>query len=231
MTLGWLERRGIRVQRKGFEFFEIPGGQHYDGFTQAIPADFSSATFFMVAAAVTGSRVTLLGLDMNDIQGDKAVASMLEEMGAVVSVNQDGITIEGLGLKGAEFDLNATPDALPAMAVAGACAEGTTRLVNVPQARLKETDRIRVMRTELEKMGAEVEELEDGLVIRRSELRGARVNGHHDHRVVMALSLAGLVAKGATEVETAEAAAVTFPTYVDLMCSLGAKMRRIESSG
>ena len=230
MTLWWLERRGIRLEREGFERFEVPGSQHYDPFTQAIPADFSSATFFLVAAAITGGRVTLRGLDMSDTQGDKAVVAMLREMGAGVSEGQDGITVEGRGLKGVEFDLNATPDALPAMAVAGACADGTTRLVNVPQARLKETDRIRVMRAELSKMGAEVEELEDGLVIHGGELRGTLVDGYHDHRVVMALSVAGLVAKGATEVETAEAASVTFPTYVDLMLSLGAKMRRMDSS-
>ncbi|MFH1742843.1 MAG: 3-phosphoshikimate 1-carboxyvinyltransferase [bacterium] len=231
MTLWWLKRRGIRVERQGFEHFEIPGNQYYDAFSQAIPADFSSATFFLVAAAVTGSRLTLYGLDMSDTQGDKAVVKMLEEMGAEVTIREDSISIEGRGLRGATFDLNATPDALPAMAVAGACAEGETHLVNVPQARLKETDRIRVMHEELSKMGVKVEELADGLVVRGGELRGARVDGHHDHRVVMALSVAGMVAKGSTEIETAEAAAVTFPTYIDLMQSLGARMSKTGLSG
>jgi len=99
---------------------------------------------------------------------------------------------------------------------------GETRLVNVPQARLKETDRIRVMYEELTKMGARIEELHDGLVIRNSTLRGAVVDGRHDHRVVMALSVAGLAAKGLTEIETAESAAVTFPNYLELMQTLGA---------
>jgi 3-phosphoshikimate 1-carboxyvinyltransferase len=189
---------------------------------RTIPADFSSATFFLVAAAITGGRVTLRGLDMSDTQGDKAVIAMLEEMGARVTHSADGVTLEGGSLNGREFDLNATPDALPAMAVAGVCAMGETRLVNVPQARLKETDRIRVMYEELTKMGARIEELHDGLVIRNSTLRGAVVDGRHDHRVVMALSVAGLAAKGLTEIETAESAAVTFPNYLELMQTLGA---------
>ncbi len=231
MTLWWLDLCGIRLQRDGYEHFEIEGGQRYDPFSQLIPADFSSATFFLVAAAVTGGRLTLRGLDMTDTQGDKAVVSMLEEMGARITHEEMAVTIEGGSLSGGEFDLNETPDALPAMAVAGACAQGTTRLVNVPQARLKETDRIAVMCAELTKMGVQVEELEDGMVIHGGSLNGALVDGHHDHRVVMALSVAGMVAKGTTEIETAEAAAVTFPTYVNLMRSIGADLQETQTPG
>jgi 3-phosphoshikimate 1-carboxyvinyltransferase len=117
--------------------------------------------------------------------------------------------------------LNATPDALPAMAVAGCFAEGETRLVNVPQARLKETDRIKVMCGELSKMGADIVELEDGLIIRRSNLKGCRVNGHYDHRVVMALAVAGLCAHGETIIDTAEAVNITFPEFTPLINSCG----------
>jgi 3-phosphoshikimate 1-carboxyvinyltransferase len=89
--------------------------------------------------------------------------------------------------------------------------------VNVPQARLKETDRIKVMKQELSKMGAEVEELSDGLIVKESPLRGARVNGHFDHRVVMSLAIAALGATGPTTIETAESAAATFPGFFDLL--------------
>jgi 3-phosphoshikimate 1-carboxyvinyltransferase len=98
----------------------------------------------------------------------------------------------------------------------------------VPQARIKETDRIRVMATELAKMGASIEELEDGLIIRQSELTGARVHGYHDHRVVMALSLAGMAAEGETEIDTAESIDVTFPGYVEKMRGLGARIRVVK---
>ena len=224
MTLGWLDAQGIRYEREGFSKFRLPGGQRYKAFDRAVPGDFSSATFFLVAAAITGSEVTLLGLDRADTQGDKAVVGYLAAMGAGVEWLPGGVRIRGRGLRAGEFDLNATPDALPAMAVAACFAEGETRLVNVPQARIKETDRLAVMHQELGKMGARVVELPDGLVIRGGGLQGAVVDGHGDHRVVMALAVAGLAASGRTEVTTAEAAAVTFPSFVDLMTVLGARM-------
>ena len=120
-------------------------------------------------------------------------------------------------MQGRELDLNAIPDALPALAVAACFAEGTTRLANVPQARLKETDRISVMSAELAKMGARVEELPDGLVVRRSDLKGSVVDGHSDHRVVMALAVAALAASGPTTIQTAESASVTFPNFFELL--------------
>jgi 3-phosphoshikimate 1-carboxyvinyltransferase len=109
--------------------------------------------------------------------------------------------------------MNAIPDALPGLAVVGCFASGTTRLQNVPQARLKETDRIAVMHEELSKMGADTEETEDGLIIRESNLRGAVVDGHNDHRIVMALAVAALGAEGETTITSAEAVSITFPSF------------------
>lgn len=228
MTLWWMKRLGIRCECGDYREFRVPGGQRYRAFSEKIPADFSSATFFMAAAAVTGSRLTLTGLDFSDTQGDKEVVDILERMGARVSRGDRSMEIEGGGLRGGVFDLNAVPDALPALAVAACFAEGETRLVNVPQARLKETDRIRVMREELSGMGASIEELPDGLVVRRSSLRGCSLRGHGDHRVVMALAVAGLAAEGVTEVDTAESVAVTFPGFLGLMRGAGADILETE---
>jgi 3-phosphoshikimate 1-carboxyvinyltransferase len=111
------------------------------------------------------------------------------------------------------------------LAVLGCFARGTTRLVNVPQARIKESDRIAVMARELGRLGARTEELADGLVVHESKLKGAEVNGHGDHRVVMALAVAGCFIPGETVVHGAEAAAVTFPEFADCMSALGAQMR------
>jgi 3-phosphoshikimate 1-carboxyvinyltransferase len=118
---------------------------------------------------------------------------------------------------------------LPALAVVGALAEGTTRLVNVPQARLKETDRIAVMAGELKKLGVRCSELPDGLVVEQSGMRGGTVNGHDDHRVVMALAVAGLAAEGTVTVDTAEAVNVTFPQFPAMMRCLGADLEMLES--
>jgi len=228
MTLAWLKEQGIRYERSGWESFFISGGQRYRPFDKPVPGDFSSAAFPLCAAAITSSRVLLKGLSMSDTQGDKEVFSMLSSMGASVQATAEGVLISPGGLTGAELDLNSTPDALPALAVVGCCAKGMTVLRNVPQARIKETDRIRVMATELSKMGASIEEMDDGLIIRESRLTGTRVRGYHDHRVVMALSLAGMVAGGETEIDTAESIDVTFPGYVQKMQALGARMRLVK---
>jgi len=228
MTLWWLDRLKVKYGNTGLERFRIPGGQKYAAFEIRIPGDFSSATFFAAAAAATGSDLLLRGLDMTDTQGDKEVFRYLERMGAETSAGSGGIRVRGGNLEGTEIDMNGTPDALPAMAAAGCFARGETRLVNVPQARQKETDRIAVMAAELKKMGADIEELPDGLVVRGGDLRGAHVNGHGDHRVVMALAVAGLAAGGETVIDTAESAAVTFPGFRSLMNSIGADIEALD---
>jgi 3-phosphoshikimate 1-carboxyvinyltransferase len=228
MTLGWLDRLKIRYDNRNYELFKIPGGQRYPAFRGHIPADFSSATFFLVAAAITRSELTLRGLDFNDTQGDKEVVNILRAMGADIHIGQNEITIRGKALSAGTFDLNAIPDSLPALAVASCFADGETRLVNVAQARLKETDRIKVMCEELRKMGGDIREEPDGLLIRRSTLRGRRVSGHHDHRVAMALAVAGLAAEGETRVDTAESVSVTFPGFPGLLDSVGGAIKSVE---
>lgn len=228
MTLDWLSRLGVRYTAEGLQHYQIPGGQRYHAFDRAVPADFSSATFFLCAAALGQGELLVRGLDMNDSQGDKAVVDMLRAMGADITETPEGLLVRGRGLHGAELDLNATPDALPALAVTACFAAGETRLVNVPQARLKETDRIAVMRAELERLGAGVVEREDGLIIQGGGLRGGLAHGHGDHRVVMALAVAGLYAREPITIDTAEAMNVTFPNFVELMTGLGAQMATTE---
>ncbi len=224
MTLDWLDKQGIVYENDRMKRFHVKGGQRYQPFDLPVPADFSSATFFLCAAALFGDGVTLEGLDFNDSQPDKAVVDYLRAMGADIRVQEDGITVKASSLKGVEIDMNATPDALPAMAVTAAYAAGTTKLVNVPQARTKETDRIACMAQELAKLGAKVEELDDGLIVHHSRLRAAHLDGRSDHRIVMALALAALGLDEPCTVETAEAIRVTFPDFVTLMQSLGAEM-------
>jgi 3-phosphoshikimate 1-carboxyvinyltransferase len=223
MTLKWLNEQFIMFDNKDFKEFFIPGGQQFQGFSKQVSGDFSSATFFLCAAAITGTTLTLKGMDMADSQGDKAVVYMLEEMGCQIDIGTDFIKIEGQPLTACKLDLNNTPDALPALAVTACFATGETKLYNVPQARLKETDRITVMRKELEKMGAVVKELPDGLIIDargtpdKPALKGAEVCGHKDHRVIMALAVAALAAKGETVIDDISAVNITFPTFFDLL--------------
>jgi 3-phosphoshikimate 1-carboxyvinyltransferase len=225
MTLDWLDKQDIWYENNKLKTLFILGDQHYRPFDETIGADFSSATFFLCAAALCGQEVLIEGLDFLDSQPDKAVVDYLRAMGACIQEEKTGVLVRQSALKGIDIDMNRTPDALPAMAITAAFAEGTTRLLNVPQARKKETDRIACMAAELKTLGADVEELPDGLVIHGgAKLTGRPVHGHSDHRIVMALAVAGLALDEPVEIDTAEAMNVTFPNFVDLMKTLNAEM-------
>ncbi len=222
MTLWWLDKMDISYEaNEELSLFKVLGGQSYTAITEAIAGDFSSATFSAVGAVLTGGTVKLTNVDFSDPQGDKGVFDVLKAMGAEVIIEGTTATVSAQKLVGTTIDLNSMPDALPALSVLATQAEGETHIVNVAQARIKETDRIAVMCKELTKMGADIEEREDGLVIRKSSLVGAKVEGHDDHRIVMALTLAGFVAQGITTIDTAEAASVTYPTFKEDFTAIG----------
>ena len=224
ITLSWLDTLGISVEHsEDYLHWHIPGSQQVKSFSRVIAADFSTAAFPLVAGVIAGNGVGIRNLDFNDVQGDKKVFSYLEEMGAKLEYTPELLKIvPGCRLTGKVIDLNETPDALPIMAVAACNADGETRLVNAPQARVKETDRIACMTRELAKMGADVEELPDGMVIRGGKLHGAEVESYGDHRIAMALAIAGLTADGETVINDAECASVTYPAFVKDFTRLGA---------
>jgi 3-phosphoshikimate 1-carboxyvinyltransferase len=246
MTLSYLKAQGIRCEADpGFSRFVLPGGAVYKPFSAYSPGDFSSAAFPGCAAALTGGPVTILGLDPEDTQGDKAYFDVLAQMGCKVEWKQipgrtnsraagkansraagsaEGwaLTVSRTGpLRGGVFDLNATPDTLPAAAVTAACAEGDTALVNVAHARIKETDRITAMAEELGKLGVRCTERPDGLIVHggtgKAPFRGGVINGRGDHRIVMAFAAAALAAESPVEIEGAESAAVTYPGFLELL--------------
>lgn len=226
ITLDWLKKQQIELESSSdLSNYKIKRRQRYLAFESVIPADFSTATFPLVAAAVTGSEIRIKNLDFEDRQGDKEVFNILGKMGVEVIKGAEWTIVKAPEkLKSLSLDLNATPDALPAISVAMCFAEGESRILNVPQARIKETDRIAAMTCELRKMGADIEELEDGMIIRgRGGLKGASVDGHGDHRIVMALAIAGLAAEDKTIVRGAEAAGVTYPDFIKDFKKLGAR--------
>jgi 3-phosphoshikimate 1-carboxyvinyltransferase len=221
MTLSYLDRQGVEYEKSGdFSYFRVKGGASYSPMNGQVPADFSSAAFPASAAVVSGGKVELRGLDPKDSQGDKAFFDILKAMGCDVVWEGSSLFVSRAGvLRGGVFDLNAIPDALPALSVVAAFAEGETILTNAAHARIKETDRIAVMAYELDKLGVHCEERPDGLVIRGGRVCGGKVDGRGDHRVVMALAVAGLGAESPVEVVGAEAAAITYPHFVCLTTS------------
>lgn len=220
MTLKWLDDQGIKYRiSDDLEEAWIKGGQSYKPLDTYIEGDFSSASFFFVAAAIHGTEVTVEGLDKNSTQGDKEILNILEKMGCSIKWNGIAVTVKGPEkLKGGVFDLNAIPDTLPALSVAAAFAEGDTILGNVEQARIKETDRIKVMRENLNELGVEAEERRDALVVHgNGSVKGGKAKGYGDHRVIMALAILGTKTEEETEIDDVSAASVTFPTFFDLL--------------
>jgi len=223
ITLSWLDRLGIEYENSNMEKFIIPGRQEYKPFKIQIPADFSTACFPLGAALVTGSRIEVEGLDFKDPQGDKMIFELASSMGASINTARYKTVIdaENRELEGVNVDLNDAPDALPVLAVIACFLKSKTIIRNVAQARIKECDRIAAMVQELRKMGAFIDELNDGMIIYPSKLKATSLKGYHDHRIVMALTLAGMGCDGETIIDSAESIKVTYPDFVKDMQSLG----------
>ncbi|MDR2864989.1 MAG: 3-phosphoshikimate 1-carboxyvinyltransferase [Spirochaetaceae bacterium] len=234
MTLGYLKAQNIIYETNDdFSYFRLNGGASYRPVSGFVPGDFSSAAFPAAAGVITGGEVILHNLDPSDFQGDKAFFDILSAMGCQVkwekSYGKDTacpwrVCVSRQGsFYGGVFDLNATPDMLPVVSVLAAFAEGETRLVNVAHARIKETDRISCMAQELSKLGVVSKEMPDGLVIqgqggvKGGDKKPLTLDGHGDHRIVMALAVAALGADGPVEITGAEAAGVTYPGFLDLI--------------
>lgn len=226
MTLDFLLQQKIKLTHQSTDnqdIFHIEGNQRYQPIHKTITGDFSSAACLIAAAVLLPSDVTLQGLNFNDTQGDKRLVTILQNMGANIIIEKEKIKMTGNNeLTGIHIDANDIPDLVPALAVIGTQATGKTEIVNVTQARIKETDRIHSMTMELKKMGAKIEEHDDGMTVYQSNLVGAHVAGYHDHRTVMALSIAGMLASGTTVITDGEAIHKTYPGFVDAMKSLGA---------
>jgi 3-phosphoshikimate 1-carboxyvinyltransferase len=231
ITLEVLDDFGVSAEQTN-EGYTVAGGQSYEpsGGEYHVPGDFSSMSYLLAAGALAapdGLRVTSA---VPSAQGDSAIVDILERMGATLAWDrEDGeITVEQSALSGVEVGVEDTPDLLPTIATLGAAADGVTRITDAEHVRYKETDRVSAMAESLTKMGAEVEENQDELVVygEESDLQGATVDGRADHRIIMSLAVAGLVADGDTTVTGAEHVDVSFPDFFEVLESLGGSVGR-----
>jgi 3-phosphoshikimate 1-carboxyvinyltransferase len=221
---------GSEIRAAGADGFRVPGGQHYepeDG-EYHVPGDFSSMSYLLAAGALAADEELVVEGAYPSAQGDSAIVEVLEEMGADIEWDRANghITVAGSDLQGIEVGVADTPDLLPTIATLGAAAEGTTRITDAEHVRLKETDRVAAMASELQKMGVDVEEYEDELVVHGGGLTGATVEGYEDHRIIMALAVAALVADGETTIEGADHVDVSFPDFFEVLYDLGADIER-----
>ncbi|MBS4168959.1 3-phosphoshikimate 1-carboxyvinyltransferase [Parachlamydia sp. AcF125] len=227
LTLHWLDRLGIPYENCDFERYRLFGNTCYEGFVYTVPGDLSSAAFPVAAALITGSELCIKNIDMNDPQGDKELFVVFQKMGAKLHFDAVQNTLyvkKGGNLSGISVDINNFIDSITILAVVACFAEGETRIYNAAIARQKECNRLAGIAAELQKMGADISETEDGLIARKSFLRGAKLHSYHDHRMAMSLIVAGLGAIGETSLAPTECISKTFPTFARDFNQLGANI-------
>ena len=188
-----------------------------------VESDWSHAAFYLVAGAIGSAGVIrLTGLDMDSAQGDRAIISVLEQMGAIISRDKEGLTVCSSRLRPIQVDASQIPDLVPILAVAMAAAEGESRITGAARLRIKESDRLSAMRNALSAAGAEVTELPDGLIIRGGKpLHAAAIDGCNDHRIVMAMAVASAIADGDLSISDAQAVTKSAPAFWEEFASLG----------
>lgn len=202
--------------------FEIPGGQSYRGPAKlAVEGDWSNAAFWLAAGAVGGGPVTAEGLNMDSVQGDRAVCDILQQFGAVVTADEAGsVTCSGAPdgfLHGCEIDARDIPDLVPVISAVAAAAQGNTKIYNAGRLRMKESDRLATVSAMLTALGGCVEEGEDWLLIHgsRGTLNGGTVDGANDHRIVMSGAVAAAVCSGPVTLLGAEAVNKSYPEFFE----------------
>ena len=196
MTLDLMAEFGVSVARAGYQSFTIEPGS-YSGITHRVEGDAMAAGYFWAAAAITGGSVRICNLGSRTRQGDARLASVLETMGCSVTWDADMMRLDGprLGrLHGGEFDLNDMPDQAQTLAVVALFADGPVHISNVANLRVKETDRLSAMATELKRLGAKVHEGDDYLTVwplAQPPQQSVELETYSDHRMAMALAVAG----------------------------------------
>jgi 3-phosphoshikimate 1-carboxyvinyltransferase len=222
ITLNLMARFGVVVERQDWSVFVIPAGQGYRSpGVMHVEGDASSASYFLAAGVIGGGPVRVEGVGKNSIQGDVRFAEVLERMGGTISLGDNWIEARGQGkLRAIDADLNHIPDAAMTIAIAALFADGTTTIRNIGSWRVKETDRIAAMATELRKIGATVDEGSDFLSITPpQQFKGATIDTYDDHRMAMCFSLVAL-AGVPVRINDPRCVAKTFPEYFDVLASI-----------
>jgi 3-phosphoshikimate 1-carboxyvinyltransferase len=226
MTMNVLEKHGVRVHRSdGYERFSIPSSQEYEPSSHIVPGDFSSAAFLLAAGAITQSTVKVTHLSTRQFQGDEVIVEHLKKMGADVTTGEDSVKVSGRPLHSITVDAKDMPDLVPVYAALACYSEGTSELLNAKRLEYKESNRLNALTSELRKMGADVAENSDGLVIKGPcPLHGATIDPHSDHRIAMACSIAALGATGQTTIQNAECVEKSYPRFFEDLQQLGAEI-------
>lgn len=224
ITLDVLKEYGIEIENKDYHIFDVKGNQKYRQLNYTVEGDFSQAAFFLVAGAI-GCDVTCTGLKENSLQGDKKIIEIIESTGArVEKIGSIGFKgVHTTAMQGVTVDVDEVPDLVPILAVLFAYCKGESRIINAGRLRIKESDRLAAICAELKKMGADIEEGKDFLVIRGKQiLHGAEVSSHNDHRIAMAVAIAACRCEGPVTINGAKKSVKkSYPNFFEDYDELG----------
>jgi 3-phosphoshikimate 1-carboxyvinyltransferase len=215
ITLDTMRRFGVEVERRGYDWFKVAGGQCYRAGDHLVEADCSQAGYFWAAAAVTGSTVKVRRTASSSCQGDARLAEVLAHMGCTVTAYPDGLSVSGGPLTGVEVDMGDMPDAVPTLAVVAAFASGRTVIRGVGHLKEKESNRLAAVCSELRRLGIQAVHDTETLWIVGGSPRGAAIACHDDHRIAMSFAVAGLAIPG-VEILDETCVRKSFPTFWDV---------------
>ncbi|RJX16090.1 3-phosphoshikimate 1-carboxyvinyltransferase [Candidatus Bathyarchaeota archaeon] len=227
LTLEILKKHGINIEVLGnHEKYLVEGNQQYKPFNHTVPGDFSSASFLMAAAILTGSNIKLYGLDcLTPNQPDMQILNILKNMGAKIKIEKDFVEIVGGEISGIDLDAKDIPDLVPVCVVLACYAKGKTTIKNIRRLRIKESDRVKTIMVELKKMGAKIKKFENMFQIEGlNKLKGATINPHNDHRIAMACTVAALKAEGKTTILNAECVNKSYPNFYKDLQQIGVNL-------
>jgi 3-phosphoshikimate 1-carboxyvinyltransferase len=221
MTLQVLERFGIRISQNSYDQFKIPGNQKYKATRFEVESDWSGGAFLLVAGAINGD-VTVEGLRPDSRQSDKTILSALDKAGALLSINENAITVKKSDLKAFEFDATEAPDLFPPLAALASYCKGVSGIKGVPRLMHKESNRASAIVEEFGKMNIKVEISGDYMLVTGGKPSGAHVSSHDDHRIAMAEAITALGASDKVYIKDSHSVAKSYPGFFDDLRSVGA---------
>ena len=228
LTLEILEMSGIKVVNNNYKSFFIKGNQKYNPFDYVIEGDYSQVAFWIVAG-ILGSEIKCLHVKKESLQGDREIIEIVQRMGANVEIFDDYIIVKPSQTYGTVIDISQCPDIGPILTVLAALSKGETKIINAERLRIKESDRITSIKTELNKLGANVEEVGDSLVINGVErLTGsAELSAWNDHRIAMSLAIASIKCDGEIVIDEAESVKKSYPHFWEDFKKMGGDVEKI----
>lgn len=231
LTLEILKLSGIKIKNNDYKSFEIKGNQEYKSFDYTVEGDYSQVAFWIVAGIISANKdneIKCLHLNKYSLQGDKAIIEIVQKMGAKLEIFDDYVIVKPSKTKGTIIDVSQCPDIAPILTVLGALSEGETKIINAERLRIKESDRIISIKTELNKLGAEVEEVGDSLVIQGVDTfeGGVEVSAWNDHRIAMSLAVASIRCKNEIVIDEAESVKKSYPHFWDDFEKMGGQIEK-----